>query len=77
VSEPTKAPKLLAQIEGENGRSIGLFESDYRHELIIGVIDQEDEATAVTLPMGMVNALAEQLVSWVEEAVHKKPESKT
>jgi hypothetical protein len=53
---------------GKDGYSIGLFETDYLHELMIAVIDPDDEATPVVLPIGMVNALAGQLMGWVEKA---------
>jgi hypothetical protein len=72
-----KSPKLLAEIKGKDGFSIGLFETDYHHELMIAVIDADDEATPMVLPIGMVNALAHKLMSWVSEAVGKSGTTET
>lgn len=65
----SEQPKLLVEFKGQDGRSIGLFQGDHPQTLRIAVIDADDEATAVVLPIAMVNALWGKLRVWTYEAV--------
>lgn len=66
----TKVSELPARIEGNDGFSIDIDDTGSKNWLKLAATDPDGESIEVVLPMGMVNALAGHLVSWVNEAVH-------
>ena len=68
--------ELPSRIKGlHEGFSIDLYATDNKEVLVVAATNSDGESIQVPLGMAMATALAGSLLEWVDQAVHKKPDS--